>query len=679
MGIDKTKKSNRLLQSRRYTQENLNDAQEAFSRVLDLNASEIFIDQNLVPYINLPFSGSSQSGSIFTSGSKNIAKYYYRHSLAPATTGSGFDEVWFFLDPTSSVAVDPQIIQPDQQFNFISPKYSSASLTLSETEASTPGYNVVIHTGSSVAQILAGSGKKVSPNDYQFDYKTGVLQFGSNPPPDGAFVTITAYQYLGDTLDEFISSGGGGSGAGFPFSGSAVITGSLLISGSSINELVVSGNVIATQGFTGSLSGNATSATSATSATNAEQAQTVFIAETNDNQDYYLPFTNVIGDNYGNLYQDRTGSFIYNPLFNTLKIGGLTNGVTTGSIQLTGSINMLSGSITLNSGSFIGTSSWAQSASNAINSQTASNAITASVAQSILPTNFIFTHPSSLNITGSGLVISASSLPANHYNAIKIGNSELADGYTSLGTVLILSESLYIAKKSGQNGSEAIAQLFTNNFEFGESASFANFRSNATNFTVFKSGSAASQIAFNVNRQTGLLYASGGASISGSANIQNNLTVGGTLSAGASTLNSLTVTNNAIIEGDLTVNGTTTYINVDNLLVEDKFILLNSGSTGTPSHEGGIIVQTTSSAGIAYGTALYYDQEANRWVVNRSSSVAWNATSNVFSTSSDFIVTVTGSAGAPTGTPVNFGTGNSLYSIGQMYINSNNSDIYIYA
>jgi hypothetical protein len=218
--------------------------------------------------------------------------------------------------------------------------------------------------------------------------------------------------------------------------------------------------------------------------------------------------------------------------------------------------------------------------------------------------------------------------------------------------------------------------LNQNDFYFYETNTNLNFTSNNNNFTVYKSQSATNDAttAFNVNRQTGQLYASGGASISGSANIQNTLTVGG-----ASTLNSLTVTNNAIIGGDLTVNGTTTYINVDNLLVEDKFILLNSGSTGTPSHEGGIIVQTTSSEGTAYGTALYYDQEANRWVVNRSSSVAWNATNNVFSTSSDFIVTVTGSAGTPIGTPVNFGTGDSLNSIGQMYINTSNSDIYIYA
>ena len=228
---------------------------------------------------------------------------------------------------------------------------------------------------------------------------------------------------------------------------------------------------------------------------------------------------------------------------------------------------------------------------------------------------------------------------------------------------------------SGSTG--PITVLTQNDFRFFESVTGLNFKSDASNFTIYKSGSSSTNEVFNINRQTGLLYASGGASISGSANIQNNLTVGGTLTASTSSLTNLTVTNNAIIEGDLTVNGTASYINVQNLLIEDKFILLNSGSLTNTPNEGGIIIQTTSSNGVAYGTALYYDQEANRWVVNRSSSVAWNATSSVLSVQSDFIVTVTGSVGVPTGTPVNFGS--TGYSYGQMYINTDGGDIYIYA
>ncbi len=47
--LDKTKKSNRLLASRRYTHETLTVAQEAFTDVLDLGASEIYTQANSIP------------------------------------------------------------------------------------------------------------------------------------------------------------------------------------------------------------------------------------------------------------------------------------------------------------------------------------------------------------------------------------------------------------------------------------------------------------------------------------------------------------------------------------------------------------------------------------------------------------------------------------------------------
>ena len=47
--IDKTKKAIRLIVSRRYTHNTLTDAQEAFTSTFDINASEIYADQNLIP------------------------------------------------------------------------------------------------------------------------------------------------------------------------------------------------------------------------------------------------------------------------------------------------------------------------------------------------------------------------------------------------------------------------------------------------------------------------------------------------------------------------------------------------------------------------------------------------------------------------------------------------------
>ena len=40
----------------------------------------------------------------------------------------------------------------------------------------------------------------VSINDYQFDYKTGVVQFDQNAPNSNQIVYMTTYQYVGETM-----------------------------------------------------------------------------------------------------------------------------------------------------------------------------------------------------------------------------------------------------------------------------------------------------------------------------------------------------------------------------------------------------------------------------------------------------------------------------------------------
>lgn len=72
--------------------------------------------------------------------------------------------------------------------------------------------------------------------------------------------------------------------------------------------------------------------------------------------------------------------------------------------------------------------------------------------------------------------------------------------------------------------------------------------------------------------------------------------------------NDVTVSNNLTVGGDLTVNGDLTYLNTTNLLVEDAFILLASGSAGTG--DSGIVFG--GSEGVAQsGTALFWDASYN--------------------------------------------------------------------
>jgi hypothetical protein len=84
------------------------------------------------------------------------------------------------------------------------------------------------------------------------------------------------------------------------------------------------------------------------------------------------------------------------------------------------------------------------------------------------------------------------------------------------------------------------------------------------------------------------------------------------------TFNSVTTTADVTVGGNLYVNGTTTAINSTNLNIEDKFILLNSGSAGSPSYEGGIIVESGSVAGA--GNAFYFDASDNRWALKNGLS-----------------------------------------------------------
>lgn len=104
--------------------------------------------------------------------------------------------------------------------------------------------------------------------------------------------------------------------------------------------------------------------------------------------------------------------------------------------------------------------------------------------------------------------------------------------------------------------------------------------------------------------------------ITGVANEINTTIFDQTLAIGLP--DNVSITSDLTVGGNLRVNGDLTYLNVANLLVEDKFILLNSGSANPD--EGGIIIDEGSGAGHAF----IYDSSDIRWGFN--ASVAFNAT-----------------------------------------------------
>jgi len=151
----------------------------------------------------------------------------------------------------------------------------------------------------------------------------------------------------------------------------------------------------------------------------------------------------------------------------------------------------------------------------------------------------------------------------------------------------------------------------------------------------------------------------------GNAVLTTNGVAGSTIDLGLTTTANPTF-NNLIVSGDLTVNGTTTTLNTNNLLVEDRFILLSSGSL--TANDGGIIVQS-ATGGVGY--AFYFDSTGDGTAPRWSMAEAASSTATTL-TPTYYVGAITGSGVAPS-------AGAPTYGFGTMHVNSANGDIYIYA
>lgn len=264
MAYDKNIKSSRFLQSKRYTHNTLLDSQESFTSVLDLNSSEIYADQGLIPSSNLPFNSSSDHLSVYTdvNSSQDVLKYWYRHKLTKSDLNN---EVWFFLDPVGpSSGIGAQLISNDQEVNFISPKYGIPSLANSTVEDSTPGYLIKLFVSTN--STSPSNSDLRQPSTYSFDYKTGVVQFISGTPSSSQYVYMSVYQYVGRTLNDQLGGNGAGAiqdifkptGSFYATTNDIQITGSLDLTGdftvhgtvtSSLSEtVIVNDNIIELNG-----------------------------------------------------------------------------------------------------------------------------------------------------------------------------------------------------------------------------------------------------------------------------------------------------------------------------------------------------------------------------------------------------------------------------------------------
>ena len=135
------------------------------------------------------------------------------------------------------------------------------------------------------------------------------------------------------------------------------------------------------------------------------------------------------------------------------------------------------------------------------------------------------------------------------------------------------------------------------------------------------------------------------------------------------TANGVDVTGAVTISGNLDVNGSLTTIDSTNLRVADRFIYASSGST---SGDGGLIVGTGANG---IGTAFGYDDSQKRWGLTKEDDTAHDATAI---TPRQFVVSVSGSATAPSTNPHDFGTA-AGDRIGMMHVNTDNGEIWIYS
>jgi hypothetical protein len=197
----------------------------------------------------------------------------------------------------------------------------------------------------------------------------------------------------------------------------------------------------------------------------------------------------------------------------------------------------------------------------------------------------------------------------------------------------------------------------------------------ATTATVAVSGASALS-ANTVTKWSGDAFVN--SSITDSTNVTIN-NAGGVLvqQGGLYVTGSSTFHDNLFVEGNLTVAGTASFQHSDNLAIADQFILLNSGST--TFQDSGFVINTgnTGNSGSAFfletaGTTTGTASQNGRFAV--AGNVQPNATAV---TAEEYANTTKIAAIDPTTEVPQFG-GSGLGQ-GNMWVNTENGDIYIYA
>ena len=592
MAIDKLSKSNRLLQSRRYTHDSFTDSQEAFTSVLDINANEVYIDQSLIPTSSIPYSGSAQSGLVYSANGQNVMQYYWRQPLTRSnlSTGSAQNEVWFFLNPSGSNAgIGAQLIDSTQQTNFISPKYATPSLANATTEDTTTGYLAKVFVSNAATASGVSAGDAISVNNYTFDYKTGVLQFTSTAlaPTSAQYVYVSVYQYKGRTLTDNITSvsssiaaisasvGGGGS-LGSRVASLESATASLFSDTTNLKLYTASANIRLTSLETTSASVN--------------------ISVTNLNT-YSASVSNSLYNL--NAFTASGGNASLNSF--TASAGIRLTNLETTSASVNISITNLNSFTASNANTSLNTytSSISDPKFVSIGASTSSlNTFSASVSSSIL----------NLNTTSASVNISVTNL--NTYSASISNSIAQLNSFTSSNTSTTALNSFTASAANRLTNLEttsASVNISVTNLNT-YSASVSNSIQQLNTFT-------ASNAIVSLNTYTSSISDPKFVSIGASTSSLNSFTSSLLTALTASGVN-LTANGNLTVQGNLTVAGTTTAINSQTLNIGDNIIELNYGGTATKS---GIYTKDATGGSLISGSFLW-DATNDYWIAGISGS-----------------------------------------------------------
>lgn len=196
------------------------------------------------------------------------------------------------------------------------------------------------------------------------------------------------------------------------------------------------------------------------------------------------------------------------------------------------------------------------------------------------------------NTNGSGALRVRASGVTNAMLAGSIANDKLANSSVSLGGVSV-----------ALGGTDA-----TPAFDLQDATGYTTSALVGTITNAQLAGSIANSKLANSSITVGGTATSLGGTVTGehiAAALNSNLN--GDVNFGNQADDKVTFAGGVTIEGNLTVQGAQTIVSSSNLLVEDKFILLNSGSN---AGDGGLVVQNGSDN---QGSAFVFDDSADRW------------------------------------------------------------------